>query len=118
MKRTKIWFWIVTGLVSAFMLLSAIPEIMKTEQGVGIVTGLGFPEYIVPLLGVAKLLGVIAILIPSKHWIKEWAYAGLIFDVVGATYSVFVKEGVNPATMTLLLPIAFLLLSHYLWKKI
>jgi len=117
MKKTKIWFWIVTGLISAFMIFGAIPEIIKTKEGVGIVTGLGYPEYIVPFLGVAKLLGAIAILVPSRHWIKEWAYAGLLFDLVGATYSIYAMGGLSAGIFFMVLPIALLVLSHYLWRK-
>jgi hypothetical protein len=118
MKKTKIWFWIVTGLIAAFMVFSAIPEIAKTKEGVEIITGLGYPEYFVPFLGVAKLLGVIAILIPSKHWIKEWAYAGLLFDLAGATYSIYIMGGLSLGLLFMVLPITLLLLSHYLWRKV
>ena len=46
------------------------------------------PTYLLPFLGIAKLLGVIAILVPGYRRIKEWAYAGLMYDLIGATYSV------------------------------
>src|SRR5882762_1506351 len=93
MKKTKILYWIITGLFSAFMLFSAIPDIMVVPDAITFMNHLGYPIYIIPFLGVAKLLGVIAILIPGFPRIKEWAYAGLFFDLIGATYSVIATDG-------------------------
>ena len=77
MKKANIFFWIITGLFSAFMLFSAIPDIVVTPDAVKFISSLGYPTYIIPFLGIAKLLGIIAILIPGFAGIKEWAYAGL-----------------------------------------
>ena len=78
MKKTKIIYWIFTGLLAAGMLLGSIPDIMSTPEAVAIVTThLGYPAYFIPFIGVAKLLGAVAILIPGFPRIKEWAYAGL-----------------------------------------
>jgi len=82
MKKMKTFFWIITGLLSAFMLFSAIPDILVVPEAIKFMNGLGYPTYIIPFLGVAKLLGVIAILIPGSTRIKEWAYAGLFFDLM------------------------------------
>ena len=117
MKKTNIFFWIITGLFSAFMLFSAIPDILVTPDAVKFLNGLGYPTYIIPFLGVAKLLGVIAILIPGFVTIKEWAYAGLFFDLAGATYSSIAVGGFQPQILFMVLPITFLFLSYYLWKK-
>jgi len=96
MKKYKINFWIVTGLFSAFMLFSAIPNILKTPESMYFMNDLGCPDYFVVFIGVAKLLGVIAILIPEYSRIKEWAYAGLFFDLSGAVFSLIAKEGLQP----------------------
>jgi len=117
MKTIKIFYWIITGLFAAFMLFSAIPEILLLPDAITLITGLGYPEYLVLFLGVAKLLGVIAILIPGFNRIKEWAYAGLFFDIAGATYSGIAKEGMQPQIAFMLLPIGFLFLSYYLWHR-
>src|SRR5687767_12391808 len=93
MKKINIAYWIITGLFAAFMLFSAIPDIMVVPEAVAMITGLGYPKYLIPFLGVAKLLGVIVILIPWFRRIKEWAYAGLFFDLIGATYSSIAKDG-------------------------
>ena len=88
MKRTNIIYWILTGLFAFVMLGSAIPDILVSPIAVQGFKEMGMPVYLIPFLGVAKLLGVIAILIPGYPRIKEWAYAGLIYDLIGATYSV------------------------------
>jgi hypothetical protein len=117
MKRRKILYWIITGLFSAFMLFSAIPDILATPEAVKFMNTLGYPNYIIPFLGVAKLLGVIAILIPAYPKIKEWAYAGLFFDLAGATYSGISLGGFQPQILFMILPITFLFLSYYLWHN-
>lgn len=118
MKRTKIYFWVVTGLFSAFMLFSAIPDLMMVPEAKTFMNHLGYPDYIIPFIGFAKLLGVIAILIPGYPVIKEWAYAGLFFDLAGATYSVMATDGFQPGTLTMVLPFTFLFLSRYLYFKL
>ena len=118
MKNTKTWYWIITGIFSAFMLFSAVPDVMAIPEAVTFITGLGYPAYFVPFIGVAKVLGVIAILIPSFKRIKEWAYAGLFFDLAGATYSVIAKEGFRIDILFMVWPIGFLFLSYYFWHKV
>src|SRR6478735_5220446 len=88
MKRINIFYWIVTILFALAMLSSAIPNIMATKQWEEIMKGLGYPLYMLPFLGVAKLIGVIIILIPGYPRLKEWAYAGLVIDLAAATYSI------------------------------
>lgn len=117
MKNTKTLFWIITGLFSAFMLFSAIPDILSVPDAVTFMNHLGYPNYFIPFIGVAKLLGIIAILIPGYPRIKEWAYAGLAYDLIGATYSVVATEGLQPQTAFILLPLGFLVLSYFLYHK-
>jgi len=117
MKKTKTLYWIITGLFSAFMLFSAIPDILVVPDAITFMNGLGYPTYIIPFLGVAKLLGIIAILIPGFPRIKEWAYAGLFFDLTAATYSQIAHDGLLPQVSFMLLPIGFLLLSYYFYHK-
>ena len=117
MKKIKISYWIVTGIFAAFMLFSAIPDVLVVPEAVTMITGLGYPRYIIPFLGVAKLLGAIVILIPGLKRIKEWAYAGLFFDLIGATYSAIAKEGFQLPMLFMILPLGFLFLSYFLWHK-
>jgi uncharacterized membrane protein YphA (DoxX/SURF4 family) len=86
-KKLKITYWVFTGSFSALMILASIPDILSVPEAVAIFKHLGYPSYLLPFIGVAKLLGVIAVLIPGFPRIKEWAYAGLCFDLIGALYS-------------------------------
>lgn len=87
MKRINILYWIFTGLVAFMLGFGAIFDVMMVPEAMDHITHLGYPDYIVPFLGVAKMLGVIAILVPGFPRIKEWAYAGLTYDIMGALYS-------------------------------
>lgn len=118
MKKTNIIYWIATGLFGAFMLFSAIPDIIVVPEAVQMVSGeLGYPEYIIPFLGVAKTLGVIAILIPGFPRLKEWAYAGLFFDLIGAVYSGIASYGPRADMLFMALPIGALFLSYAYYHK-
>src|SRR5215218_3591544 len=89
MKKTNILYWIFTSLFGAMMLFSAIPDVFSDPIAVkGMHEGLGYPLYFIPFIGVAKVLGAIAILTQRFPRLKEWAYAGLFFDLIGATYSI------------------------------
>ena len=79
--------WLVTGLMAALMLLSAIPDILQIPGALQVFTHLGYPPYLLVFLGTAKILGVAAVLVPGFPRLKEWAFAGLAFDVTGALYS-------------------------------
>jgi uncharacterized membrane protein YphA (DoxX/SURF4 family) len=83
----KIAYWIITILMVLFITASAIPDILMVPGAVEIIEHLGYPRYLVPFLGVAKLLAVIAVLVPGFERLREWAYAGLVIDLVGAFYS-------------------------------
>lgn len=87
MKKDKIIFWIFTGIVIITMGIFSVFNVIGTEDSVKVFTGLQYPLYIMPFLGIAKILGTIAIVIPGYPRVKEWAYAGLTFDVLGAWYS-------------------------------
>ncbi|MEO8404434.1 MAG: DoxX family protein [Chitinophagaceae bacterium] len=87
MKKIKIIYWISTGLLAALMLMSSIPDIIVTPEAVAVFKQLGYPVYLIPFMGVAKFLGVVAILVPGNTRLKEWAYAGFVFDIAGAVYS-------------------------------
>lgn len=118
MKKTKIIYWIFTGLFAAFMLFSAIPDIMNSKDAQELMGKLlGYPTYIIPFIGVAKLLGAIAILVPGFPRLKEWAYAGFTIDLLGAWYSgIAVGQPVGPSFF-MLLPIGVMVVSYiYLHK--
>lgn len=87
MKKTKIIYWVVTGILAATLGIGSVYDAISAQEAVDHVTRIGYPAYIVPFLGVAKLLGIVAILVPGFPRLKEWAYAGLFYDLFGAFYS-------------------------------
>lgn len=117
MKKNNTLYWIITGLFSAFMLFTAVPDIMVIPDAVTFMAHLGYPKYFTLFIGVAKLLGVIAILIPGFPRIKEWAYAGLFFDLFGAAYSQIATDGFQAGELFMVLPLAFLFVSYALYHK-
>lgn len=88
MKKTNTIYWIFTGLLVALMLFSGIQNLLSTEPSIKLISKqMGYPEYFLPFIGLAKALGAIAILIPGYPRIKEWVYAGFTYDLMGALYS-------------------------------
>lgn len=118
MKTTNIFYWIVTILFAAFMLFSGYTEITLDPKGLELMHHLGYPDYFTVFLGWAKILGVIALVIPGNFpRIKEWAYAGFFFDLVGATYSQIATDGFMPPVLFMLVFFIFLFLSYYLYHR-
>jgi uncharacterized membrane protein YphA (DoxX/SURF4 family) len=109
MKKNIIIYWFFTGLLAALMIMGSIPDIMSVPDAIALFHHLGYPAYLLPFLGIAKLLGIAAILIPGFPRIKEWAYAGLVFDLSGAMYS-SISVG-DPASGWMLFPIGFILIA-------
>jgi hypothetical protein len=109
MKKTMIAYWVFTGLLAALMVFGSIPDIMSVPEAVALFDHLGYPAYLLPFLGIAKILGVVAILVPGFPRIKEWAYAGLAFDLIGAMYS-SISVG-DPASGWMLFPIGYILIA-------
>jgi uncharacterized membrane protein YphA (DoxX/SURF4 family) len=117
MKKTRILYWIFTGLFAAFMLFSAVPDVLSTQEAVTFMTNLGYPLYFIPFIGVAKILGVIAILIPGFPRITEWAYAGLAFDLIGATYSIISIGEPFTSWIFMLIPMILMVCSYVFYHK-
>lgn len=88
-KRNKIIYWIATIWLALGMLSTGIVQIIKMDEEVAMFTRLGYPAYLLTILGVWKILGVIAVLAPKFPLVKEWAYAGFFFTASGALVSHF-----------------------------
>ncbi len=86
-KRNTIIYWISTVWLALGMLSSGIIQIMHTSAEVDFITALGYPAYFLTILGVWKILGVVAVLAPRYPLVKEWAYAGFFFAMSGALFS-------------------------------
>ncbi len=113
-KRNKIIYWVFTALVAFGMLASGVQQIVQNKEMADMLAHLGYPPYFMTIIGVWKILAVIAILIPGFKLLKEWAYAGLFFTMTGALISHLacgdhgVKELLGPIMQTI-----FIILSWY-----
>jgi hypothetical protein len=96
MRKVTTIYWITTGLASAIVLMASIPDVLQIPGAVDIFEHLGYPTYLLPFIGVAKILAIVVILLPVFQTLKEWAYAGLVFDLSGALYS-HLSVGDGPA---------------------
>ena len=106
MNRKTTAYWIATGLFCTAFLFGGANHLLRTESFAEGIASLGYPLYLMTLLGTAKLLGVAALLAPGRPLLKEWAYAGFSFNLLGATAShVFsgdpFSETVRPAALLL-----------------
>jgi len=115
MKKISYWFftlWLCLGMVS-----TAIVQLLNQKEELEMITRLGYPVYFLTLLGIWKLLGVVAVLIPKFLLLKEWAYAGFFFAMTGAAYShIAIKNPMIDIFPSLLL-LTLTILSWYLRPK-
>jgi uncharacterized membrane protein YphA (DoxX/SURF4 family) len=112
-KRDKIIYWIATIWLALGMLSTGAGQLFKVKAGAAgadSITQLGYPGYFLTILGVWKILGVIAVLIPKFPLLKEWAYAGFFFAMSGAVCSHIASgDSVNeifPSLLLLILTVA------------
>lgn len=116
-KNSLRMYWASTILFAAFMLLSGVMSLIPSPEGAKALTDLGYPVYLNTILGVAKILGAVAILQPKYKTIKEWAYAGFTIDLVGASAS-FILSSNGLSSLVLMIPFFVVLFtSYYFWKK-
>lgn len=114
----RITYWITTILFAAFMLFSGVGGLVGSEAGDAVMTALGYPLYLNIILGIAKILGSVAILQTKWHIIKEWAYAGFTFDILGASMS-FLFSGFGASAIIIpLISLVVMFISYALWKKL
>ncbi len=115
-KKDKIIYWVATVWLCLGLISTAIIQIFKIKTdgagGVQNVDNLGYPGYVLTLLGLWKILAVVALLLPRRPVLKEWAYAGIFFTVTGALYShLMVGDSVS-----LLIPgLLYLVLIVFSW---
>ncbi len=117
MKAIKISYWVLTILTIAVMGLGAIPNIISNEQSVELFKTLQYPLYIMPFIGVCKLVASIIILIPGLKRLKEWAYAGMVIDLTGAMYSTIMIGEPFSAWVFFIVFLAIVLGSYFLYHK-
>jgi uncharacterized membrane protein YphA (DoxX/SURF4 family) len=86
-KRNKIIYWVATIWLSLGMVSTGIVQLIKMKEEADMMVHLGYPLYFLTIIGIWKLLGVVAVLIPKFQLVKEWAYAGFFFVASGAVFS-------------------------------
>ena len=118
MKKTKIFYWICTILFMILMLISAISSFFPNPQGIAMMQHLGYPYSVLTLLSIAKILGIIAILIPGFPRLKEWAYAGFVFDLTGAFFAGLSAGDPVVQWIPVIIGVALVFVSYILYHRI
>ena len=119
-KTNNIIYWVSTIIFAGLMIFSSVSGIQPSQQAIQMIhDGMGFPIYFIQFISVAKILGSIAILIPGlNRSIKEWAYAGLFFDLAAVVYSGIAMSGkFDPMMLMMLAWIVPGVVSYYCWNR-
>ena len=117
-RTVKIIYWTLLVLFSLATLFGGVTEIMRVESGKQLFIHLGYPEYLLTILGVAKIIGILSILQNKFKTLKEWAYAGFSIDFIGASAS---HAFTGDAIWMIINPLVFLVVmfaTYFLGKKI
>ena len=114
MNKRLIGYWLVTVLFCLAMTAGGTMNLMRAEMQKEAMAALGYPDYLMTILGVAKISGVIALVIPGVPLLKEWAYAGFTFDLLGASAShAFAGDPITEAIVPLVV-LALAIASYWL----
>ena len=117
MKKLKTWYWIATIIFALMMIMDGIGGITQQEAGKEVLKHLGYPMYLLIIVGIAKLLGAASILQNKFKTIKEWAYAGFAINFIGAFASrAFIGDGVS-LLIPPLVALIIMFIPYILWKK-
>lgn len=113
-NRKLVWYWIVTGLLSVCIFFGGLAQALQLKQTIEGFKPLGYPLYFISLIGIWKMLGVMAILIPRFKLLKEWAYAGIFFTMTGAVISHIASNDIKAQIIAPIVLAIFTVLSWYL----
>lgn len=111
-KRNRIIYWIATIWLALGMTSTAIVQLIKMKEETDMMVRLGYPFYFLTIIGIWKILGVIAVLVPRFPLLKEWAYAGFFFTMSGAVFS---HLAVGDSAKDLFGPILLIVLTVVSW---
>jgi len=118
MKKLKTWYWVATIIFALMMIMDGIGGIIQQEAGKEVLKHLGYPMYLLIIVGIAKLLGAASILQNKFKTIKEWAYAGFAINFIGAFASrAFVGDGIS-LLIPPLIALIIMFIPYILWKKL
>ena len=113
-KRNKIIYWIATSMLALGMFASGLQQVLHTQTIMELMIPLGYPSYFFYIIGVWKILAVVAILTPGFKLLKEWAYAGLFFVMTGALLShLAIGDFAAKSIMGPIFQTVFIILSWY-----
>ncbi len=115
-KRNRIIYWVATIWLALGMISTGAIQLFKAKEGQGgaeMISHLGYPVYLLTLLGIWKVLGVVTVLMPRFPLLKEWAYAGFFFVTTGAIFSHFASGDSVSAIFPSLLLLALTTVSWY-----
>lgn len=107
MVAKHIGYWVLTVLLALWLVPSGILDLLGFPAVVQILAHLGYPAYVAYILGVGKLLAIAAILYPGTRLLREWAYAGIIFNMIGAFVSHVASHDPVPTALAPVLVLAF-----------
>ncbi len=100
MRANVLGYWVTTSFVALELLAGGLTDLVHGREAlvagqpvVAVITHLGYPVYLLTILGGWKLLGAVALLVPRFPRLKEWAYAGTVFEMTGAALSLWVRGG-------------------------
>ena len=116
-KSIRITYWVLNVIFCLFHVGDAVGGLSKAQAGIDAMNAMGYPIYLMGFLAVLKLLGVVALLQNKYKTIKEWAFAGFSFTLIGAAVSHFC---VHDTLLFIVMPIVFLALLfalYYFWRK-
>ncbi|MBX2923158.1 MAG: DoxX family protein [Chitinophagaceae bacterium] len=111
-KRNNIIYWIATGWLALGMTSTGIVQLIKMKEETEMMHHLGYPLYFLTILGIWKILGAIAVLIPKLPLLKEWAYAGFFFAMSGAIFS---HAAVGDSSKDFFGPVLLIVLTVVSW---
>ena len=114
MNRRSLGYWIATAVFCLAMGAGGVLNLIRLEEQQAAMDSLGYPHYLMTILGVAKILGVIALIIPGAPLLKEWAYAGFTFDLLGAAASHAFSGHAIQETIPPLVILAIMCVSYWL----
>jgi len=118
MKKLNTWYWIATIIFALMMIMDGFGGVTQQEAGKEVFKHLGYPMYMLIIVGIAKLLGAVSILQNKFVAIKEWAYAGFALNFIGA----FASRAFVGDRISLLIPpiigLIIMFIPYILWKNL
>ncbi|MGO9885200.1 MAG: DoxX family protein [Solirubrobacteraceae bacterium] len=116
-EKLSVLYWGLTALVVLIMGVAGVLMLFRLDGALKVIHHLGYPEYFTTLIGLARLAGAAAVLLPVPKGLREWAYAGLTFDLLVTIFSILLS-GLPPLSIIQPIIILILVLGSYLcWRK-